>query len=115
MNRKKFISTLTFNLSGLLTFGNDKFSDCIIKTRRICNICQFKLGKNIYFEKGVKDVKVDWIKDTIRISYDATKTNPEKLKQYIISIGYDADELKADVKKRELLRYCCESNITICK
>ncbi|GAB3505997.1 heavy-metal-associated domain-containing protein [Emticicia fontis] len=115
MNRKKFISTLTFNLSGLLVLENEKPSNCIIKTKRICNICQFKLGKSIYFEKGVKDVKVDWVKETIKISYDATKTSPEKLKQYIISIGYDADELKANVKKREILRYCCESNITICK
>lgn len=96
MNREKFISTLTFTLSGLLVLGKDKPSECIIMTRRICNICQFKLGKSIYFEKGVKDVKVDWIKETI-------------------TILYDADELKADVKKREILRYCCKSNITICK
>lgn len=115
MNRKKFISTFTFTLSGLLAVGNDKIPNCTIKTRRICNVCEHKLGKSIYFEKGVKDVKVDWIKETIQISYDASKTSPEKLKQYIVSIGYDADELKANVKKREILKFCCESEITICK
>jgi copper chaperone CopZ len=115
MNRKAFISTLTLTLSGLLASGNERPLSCTIKTRRICNICKYKLGKSIYFEKGVKDVEVDWVKETIKISYDATRTTLEKLKQYIVSIGYDADELKADIKKREILRACCESNITICK
>ncbi len=115
MKRKEFISTLTLTLSGLLARGNDKPASCTIRTRRICNICKHKLGRNIYFEKGVKDVEVDWVAETIRISYDAARTTPEKLKKYIASIGYDADELKADVRKREILRYCCETNITICK
>lgn len=115
MNRKKFLSTFTLALSDLLVLGHEKPVSCIIRTNRICNICKHNLGKSIFFEKGVKDVEVDWVKETIKISYDATKTNPGKLKKYIVSIGYDADELKADVKKREILRYCCESNITICK
>lgn len=115
MNRKKFIATLAFSLSGITGLGNGKPDDCMIKTRRICNICKYQLGRNIYFEKGVKDVHIDWLKETIRIFYDASKTSPEKLKKYIVSIGYDADELKANVKKREILKVCCESEMTICK
>ena len=115
MNRKKFISTLTLSLSGFLGLANKAPADCTVKTRRICNICKYNLGRSIFFEKGVKDVQVDWVKETIKIFYDDSKTNPEKLKQYIVSIGYDADELRANIKKREILRYCCESNITICK
>jgi copper chaperone CopZ len=115
MNRKTFLSTITLTLSELLASGREKPVSCIIRTRRICNICKHNLGRSVFFEKGVKNVEVDWVNQTIRISYDRTKTTPEKLKKYIVSIGYDADELKADVKKREILRYCCESNITICK
>jgi copper chaperone CopZ len=115
MNRKKFMTSLTLSISGLLGFKTGVITDCTIKTKRICNSCKHNLGRNIFFEKGVKDVHIDWVKETIKIFFDASKTNPEKLKQYIVSIGYDADEIKADIKKREILRYCCESNITICK
>ncbi|WP_337043915.1 heavy-metal-associated domain-containing protein [Emticicia sp. 17c] len=115
MNRKKFISTLTLAFSGLGAAGHKPSANCLIKTKRICNVCKYNLGRNIYFEKGVKDVEVDWVKETIKIVYDSTRTNAEKLKQFIVSIGYDADELKANIKKREILRPCCEDTITICK
>lgn len=109
MNRTEFISILS------LTLAKGKPSSCSIKTRRICNTCKHSLGRSIYFEKGVKNVEIDSMHETIRIFYDATKTNPEKLKKYIVSIGYDANELKADTKKRDIIRPCCESDITICK
>jgi periplasmic mercuric ion binding protein len=111
MNRKDFISAITFSLSSVF----DKPLQCIIHTNRVCDRCKFNLGRNIVFERGVKDVVVDTTLKVIIIKYDSSKTTPELLKKYIVTIGFDADELKADVYKRERLRDCCLMDVKICK
>ncbi len=45
-----------------------------------CHNCQAKIEKNIPWEKGVKDLKVDLENKTVTVSYDPKKTDPEKLK-----------------------------------
>jgi mercuric ion binding protein len=115
MNRKDFIATLTLSLSSICVNAFDKPVVCIIHTSRVCDRCKFNLGRNIVFEKGVKDVVVDVEKKLITIKYDSSKTNLVNLKKYIASIGFDADELKADVYKREQIRDCCLIDMKICK
>ncbi|GGD73969.1 hypothetical protein GCM10011514_42590 [Emticicia aquatilis] len=115
MNRKDFIATLTFSLSSICANASDKPVSAIVHTNRVCEKCKYNLGRNIVFEKGVKDVIVDVEKKQITIKYDASKTNFTNLKKYIASIGFDADELKADIYKRERLRDCCLMDTTICK
>lgn len=115
MNRKDFISMLTFSLSGICVNAFDKPVSAVVHTNRVCEKCKYNLGRNIVFEKGVKDVIVDVEKKQITIKYNASKTNLANLKKYIASIGFDADEVKADVYKRERLRDCCLMATTICK
>lgn len=115
MNRKDFISTLTFSLSGICANVFDKPVSAVVHTNRVCEKCKYNLGRNIVFEKGVKDVIVDVEKKQIIIKFDSSKTNLANLKKYIASIGFDADELKADIYKRERLRDCCLMDTTICK
>jgi copper chaperone CopZ len=114
MNRKDFISTITLSLSSIYANAFDKSMECSIHTNRVCDRCKFNLGRNIVFERGVKDVVVDTTKKLITIKYDSSKTTPEKIKKYIVSIGYDADELKADIYKREFIRDCCIIDIKVC-
>jgi periplasmic mercuric ion binding protein len=111
MNRKDFISAITFSLSSVF----DKSLQCIIHTNRVCDRCKLNLGRNIVFERGVKDVLVNVEKKLITIKYDASKNTPEKLKKYIVSIGFDADEIKADIYKREIIRDCCLMDVKMCK
>jgi periplasmic mercuric ion binding protein len=115
MNRKDFISTITISLSSIYANAFEKPVECNIRTNRVCEKCKFSLGRNIVFEKGVKNVVVDVEKKLIVIKYDSSKTNLVNLKKHIASIGFDADELKADVNKRERLRDCCFIDTTICK
>jgi periplasmic mercuric ion binding protein len=115
MNRKDFISTLTLSLSSIYANAFDKPVSAVLHTNRLCEKCKYNLGRNIVFEKGVRNVVVDVEKKLITIKYDSSKTNLAKLKKYIASIGFDADELKADMYKRERLRDCCLIDTTICK
>jgi mercuric ion binding protein len=115
MNRKDFISMITISLSSICANASDKPVSAIVHTNRVCEKCKYNLGRNIVFEKGVKDVVVDVEKKLITIKYDSNKTNLVNLKKYIASIGFDADELKANVYKRERLRDCCLMDMKMCK
>lgn len=115
MKRKEFLTSITFSLVSFCGLGVEPPAKAEIKTRRVCEKCKFWLGKSIVMQKGVKDAIIDVKNNSITVVYNANKTNIEDLKKYIVSIGYDADSLKADVHKRDLLRDCCITDITICK
>jgi copper chaperone CopZ len=115
MNRKDFISALILSSSSICmdTFAKSFIS--VIRTNRLCEKCKYGLGRNLVFEKGVREVVVDVEKKVIIIKYDSSKTSLANLKKYITSIGFDANEMKADIYKRERLRDCCFMDTTICK
>lgn len=115
MNRKDFVSVITISLSSVYINTFDETVTIVVHTNRVCEKCKYNLGRNIFFEKGVRDVVVDVEKKLITIKFDASKTNLAELKKYIASIGFDADDIKADVYKRERLRDCCLIDSTICK
>lgn len=61
-----------------------------------CKSCQKKIEAKIPFEKGVKDLKVDFEKQTVWILYNSKTTNANNLKDALKKLGYDAKELKKD-------------------
>ncbi len=61
-----------------------------------CEACQKKIEKNIAFEKGVKAMEVDLKTNTVALTYDDKKTNPEKLIAGFKKIGYEASIAKAE-------------------
>lgn len=115
MNREEFLSTLTLSLTSLCVLANEAPVKIEIKTRKVCERCKYWLGKSIVMQKGVRDAVIDLKNQTITITFNSQKTNAELLKKYIVSMGYDADVLKADIQKREILRDCCLMDITLCK
>lgn len=46
-----------------------------------CDGCVQKIEKNIAFEKGLKDMKINKQEQTVTLVYDKKKTTIEKLKQ----------------------------------
>ena len=54
-----------------------------------CENCKKKIEKNIAFEKGVTDMKVDLPSKTVTIEYKENKTDSVKLKKAIEKLGYE--------------------------
>ncbi|MBR3565157.1 MAG: heavy-metal-associated domain-containing protein [Paludibacteraceae bacterium] len=52
-----------------------------------CQGCVDKIQKNIAFEKGLKDMKIDKDKQTVWLVFDPTKTTDEKLREAFAKIG----------------------------
>lgn len=61
------------------------------KVNMHCAACQQKIEKNIAFEKGVKDMKVNLEDKTVCVTFDASKTDAEKLKAGFAKLGYEAN------------------------
>ncbi len=55
-----------------------------------CDNCKKRIEKNIAFEKGVSDMKVDLPGKTVMVVYQTNKTNIEKLQKAIEKLGYEA-------------------------
>lgn len=58
-----------------------------------CENCKAKIEKNIPFEKGVSDLKVDLPTKTVTITYKPRKTNPEKLEKALQNLGLKTEIL----------------------
>lgn len=59
-----------------------------------CANCAKKIKENIAFEKGVKALEVSVENHSIKISYDASKTDAGKLAEAIRKLGYSAELAK---------------------
>lgn len=73
-----------------------------------CNSCGKRLEEAIFKEKGIKRVDINEKEKTISIVYNATKTTPEKLRQAIAKVGFDADDVKGDAEAYAKLDDCCK-------
>ncbi len=63
-----------------------------------CSSCEEKIKKNIRFEKGVKTIETSVTEQTVKITYDADKTTPERLQKGFKKIGYDTRVVKEGEK-----------------
>lgn len=87
-----------------------KTAEITIMTSAVCGMCKDRIEHDMAFEKGVKDVNLDLKTKEVSIVYQTKKTDPDKLREAITEIGYDADDLEADAKAYEKLPACCKKD-----
>ena len=54
-----------------------------------CESCENKIKKNLRFEKGVVKIETSVPEQTVTVTYDAKKTNVEKIQTAMKEIGYE--------------------------
>lgn len=100
--RKFWIALVAVLLSATTVMAKD-FRTAVFKVSQMtCENCVKKINSNIRFEKGLKDFNTDLKTKTVTITYDADKTNVEKLKEGFRKFHYEAElvkETKVDDKK----------------
>ncbi|WP_188050639.1 heavy-metal-associated domain-containing protein [Flavobacterium sp. GP15] len=91
-----------------------KNQKAVIKTTLFCDHCKQcetcggNFQSNMLKIKGVKMYELDEKNSTITVFYNSEKTNLETIKSGISKMGYDADDVKADVVAYEQLDDCCK-------
>lgn len=102
------VSIFSFSVSDVKAQDSKKLATIKIKTSAQCEECKERLEKAFAYEKGVKKSNLDVETAVFTIEYSPKKTSPEKLKEAVTKVGYDADELPANEKAYEKLPTCCK-------
>lgn len=84
-----------------------KTETVVYKVEMDCQSCVNKIEKNMVYEKGIKDLKVDFEKQTVAITYKSDKTNGEKLVAAFKELGFEASELKEGDCTKATKKKCC--------
>ena len=77
-----------------------------------CERCQAKIEKAIALEKGVKDLVFDLKAQKLTIVYQKQETTPEKLRQALAKMGYEAKSDATTAQPQNSTREnrsCCRS------
>lgn len=82
------------------TVKNDK-ETVTFDVSMTCENCQKKIEKNIAFEKGVTDLKVDLENKTVKVEYKKGQTTVDQLQKAIEKLGYEVKIHKDEDKKEE--------------
>ena len=81
MKVKRMMVAFAMILSGLTAVMAKDIRTAVFKVSQMhCENCERKVKNNIKFEKGVKEFSTDLKTKTVSITYDADKTNVDKLK-----------------------------------
>ncbi len=65
-----------------------------------CGDCEKSLFEHLRFEKGVKDLKVDHLSNTVWIEFESKKNNARALAGSIEKKGYKAEKITEEVYNR---------------
>lgn len=85
-----------------------KTQTIVIHTSAECDECEVRLEEGLNFAKGVVFAEFDLESRNVTVKYSTKKTSPEELRKIINSLGYDADDTKADPVAYEKLPSCCK-------
>ena len=74
--------------------SSDKYETVSLECDMDCGNCASKVKTQLAYTSGVKDVKPDFVKDVVKVTYKKNKTNVEDLISSLDEIGYKAKEMK---------------------
>lgn len=82
------------------TFAQKKGNEVVCyKSNMDCANCEKTITEYLKFEKGVKNLKVDHVSNTIKVEYKAGKNNSEGFAKAIEKKGYKADKITLEEYK----------------
>ena len=67
-----------------------------------CENCKRTIEKNIAYEKGMKDMKVDLEKKLVTLTFDTRKTSEEKLIEAFEKLGYTAEAVQNNQNEKNV-------------
>ena len=85
------LSTTVFDLQAQNKNKKKKTEEVVFLTNLHCENCKKKIEKNISWEKGVKNLRIDLDDKKVTILYDPSKTTQEKLQAAIEKLGYNSE------------------------
>lgn len=98
--RTKLITLLSIAFM-LISFGvnaknkkENKKQEVTYEVSMTCENCKKKIEKNIAFEKGVSDMKVNLTDKTVWLEFQTNKTDTTKLRTALEKLGYNVSQVQ---------------------
>ena len=85
-----------------------KFETVTIQTSAECGDCKKRIEDGLNYTKGVSFAELDLETKKVTVKFNVTKISLVEVRKKINSIGYDADESKADPDAQKRLPTCCQ-------
>jgi mercuric ion binding protein len=79
-----------------------------IQTSAQCGDCKERIESALNQSKGVVYAELNLETKVVEVKFKEAKTGKEALKRVIVSIGYDADDQKANLEAQKALPLCCQ-------
>lgn len=96
---KKTIFTMLLVMTAMIATAKNLKTVIYTTTPQMhCANCEAKVKNNLRFAKGVKEIKTDANEQKVYVTYDAQKTNEEKIKKYFEKFGYKAEKTTKEAK-----------------
>jgi len=96
--KKSIISMVLFMVAMIATAKDIKTVIFTTTPQMHCANCEAKVKNNLRFAKGVKEIKTSVEEQKVYVTYDAQKTNEEKLQKAFEKFGYKAEKTDKDAK-----------------
>lgn len=103
-----FIGVLMCTLPMFAQQKKSTIDTAYIKTSALCGDCKERIESTLNFKKGVKFTELNLETKIATCVYKPSKVSLSELRLALVSVGYDADEMKADPEAVKLLPKCCQ-------
>lgn len=119
MKSLKLVFTIliaVFTIQTSVAQDGKKNEKAVIKTTihcdhcKVCETCGQLFDAEMLKIKGLKMYELDDKNMTFTVHYNGQKTNLEAIKTAITKLGYDADDMKADMAAYDKLDGCCKKS-----
>lgn len=97
---KRFMSMIVMLMISVAIFAKGEVKTVVYTPTPMmhCQGCENKIKGNLKFLKGIKSITTDLEKQTVTITYDSSKTKPEKIEAGFNKIGYEVKEVVTEKK-----------------
>ena len=108
------LTIVVFLFTAQAVSAQEKKATLVVKTpttcnhSKVCETCGGKLETELYFVRGIKIVEYNEEAETTTIVYKPKQITPEKIRQEIAKLGFDADDVKADPAGYAKRDNCCK-------
>ena len=83
-------------------------SEVKITTSAQCDMCKKRIEDGLYSQKGIIEANLNVDTKIITIKYRSNKTTDTIIRNYISSLGYNADDVMANKEAYDKLPGCCQ-------
>ena len=104
----KNIIALAFVMFTLSSFAQKKIKEVVIQTSAECASCKERIESKMNYTKGIKFAELDVPTKKLTVKFKTKNFSLKEIKEMIVALGYDADEMKANPEAYEALPACCK-------